>query len=726
MAVDNNDIKPVASSASAVRRFGIGVNVIVAIIMVAGIAGVVQAIAYAVPRRWDMTSSGVNSLSEGTENLLRGLEQNTRLTSLYFETDLEEPDQQRYRRAVQDLLELYASTNRGKVTAEWINPLSHHDKFKELTKRLRDKPASKKAIGAYAARVDKYTGEFDGLMRRLVATELDAIGALGGGLGEQGPPESLARVEFLLTRWRDTLGLKREEIDALMPLDNPQYAPAANNLKAVYADFIGALKNIARYGEEMLARNPDLGGGEADFLRDPGNRYASLIADLEAEQTALQELEPLKSDDVLMQLVPTGNAVLVETDEDAFVVDFSSVWPPINEQQRGPRVRFEDRAFKGEEKITAAILRATHKEQTAVVFVRYGGGPLFTGGFMPGQPPAPYTTMKQQLGDANFMVEEWDLKGSTTPPEIDPAPTRTIYVILKPTAPPRGQFGQPGQEPPFAESHRRAILDALGDDGRALFIAGWAPGPFGPIPSTYEYNDYLKDTWGLEIDTSALLIQTTETAPGRYNVTNRFFYNMGGCETTDHDIVRGARARELMLPWCAPINLPDTPPEGVKFDELVVLTGHPGIWGVKELQKYEAQFMERKSRGEKPYLTKEPGDLLGPFKLGVAAAKGDAKIVVVSSREFAVDEVAFARQFSIGPQGIVMRSRNPGNVTLLINSLHWLNDNTEFMNIGQPIDMAVLEIPDKSSERFVKVLTMFVWPALALCCGGVAWWVRRK
>jgi hypothetical protein len=240
------------------------------------------------------------------------------------------------------------------------------------------------------------------------------------------------------------------------------------------------------------------------------------------------------------------------------------------------------------------------------------------------------------------------------------------------------------------------------------------------MPSVYEYNDYLKDTWGINIDTSALLIEATEIAPDRFNVTNRFFYNMEDFEMGDHDIVRSGRARELVLPWCAPIDLPETPPDGVAYDKLVVHPLRKGIWGVKEIQKYEAQFNERK------YLTKESADLDGPFTLGVAATKGDAKIVVVGSREFAVDGVAFAQAASFGPQGLVIRSRNPGNVTLLVNSLHWLNDNTKFMNIGQPIDLAVLEIESKATERTVQVLTMFVWPALALCCGGMVWWVRRR
>jgi len=721
MAVDTGDTNPRATQASMGRRMLIGTNVILVIVLAGAVAAALQAIAYSVPRRWDMTSSGVNSLGEGTENLLRTLDSNVKLTSLYFETDLEEPDQQRYRRAVQDLLELYASTNRSRVTAEWINPLSDHDKFQELQQRQLEKPASKKAIGEYQARIDKYTGELDGRMRELVESELAAISSMSGSaMGKQTAPESVAPVEFLLLRWRDVLEGRREEVDMLMPLTNPQHAAAVSTLTRLYGDLADALGNITRHGEAVLSQTPDLPADQAEFFRRAGNRYASLLADVEAERTKLQELEPLKTDDVLTQLAPTSNPILVETDEESFVVDFSSIWPPMDESARGRQVRFEDRAFKGEEKVTSAILRATHKEQTAVIFVRYGGQPLFMGGFVPGQPPAPYSAMKQQLEDANFIVQEWDLKSSTTVPEIDPTPTRTIFIVLKPTPPARGQFGQQSQEPPFAESHRKAILDAIGDDGRALFIAGWAPGPFGPIPSTYEYTDYLQETWGITVDTSALLIETTEYAPGKYNVTKRDFYGMEGLEVGSHDIVKGGQARQLTLPWCAPLELADKAPEGVVYDKLVTLPPRDGIWGIRSIQKYEEQFRDQQ------YLTKEPDDLEGPFDLAVAATKGDAKVVVVSSRDFALDGVAFAKELSMGPQGFSFRSRNPGNVTLLVNALHWLNDNTEFMNVGQPIDMAVLEIKDKSTERVVQVLTMFVWPALALCCGGVVWWVRRR
>ena len=75
---------------------------------------------------------------------------------------------------------------------------------------------------------------------------------------------------------------------------------------------------------------------------------------------------------------------------------------------------------------------------------------------------------------------------------------------------------------------------------------------------------------------------------------------------------------------------------------------------------------------------------------------------------------------------IFMLTGQGGNIGLFINTLHWLNDNTEFMNVGQPIDSAVLAIPDESTVKTVQAITIGAWPALAMLCGVVAWWVRRR
>jgi len=185
MGVETKPSRPVERRAAG-RRVVFGTNVVVVTLIVIGIVVVLQLIAYSMPTRWDMTSSGVNSLSDGTENLLRDIDTNVTLTSLYFETDREDEDQPRYRRAVDDLLGLYEATNRTKVTSDWVNPLKDHEKFKKLLAGLRDKGAFKEEIEQYKERIDQYTDKSDGFdtqMRALVQGELDRVAALGGMMG---------------------------------------------------------------------------------------------------------------------------------------------------------------------------------------------------------------------------------------------------------------------------------------------------------------------------------------------------------------------------------------------------------------------------------------------------------------------------------------------------------------------------------------------------------------
>jgi hypothetical protein len=65
-------------------------------------------------------------------------------------------------------------------------------------------------------------------------------------------------------------------------------------------------------------------------------------------------------------------------------------------------------------------------------------------------------------------------------------------------------------------------------------------------------------------------------------------------------------------------------------------------------------------------------------------------------------------------------------VSLFVNALHWLAGNTQWMNLGRPIDTRVIDIAEGPSLTFVKVLSYGIWPALALLSGGIVWMIRRR
>jgi len=315
MAVEDSSAG--SKSVSTARRFLVGSNVIVSILLVGGIAAVLQAMAYSGPSPVDMTSSRVNSLTEGTENLIRDLDVNVRLTSLYFETDLEEEDQQRYRRAVSDLLDLYESTNRSSVAVDRINPLSDHEKYGKLRAGLLEKTAFKAETAAYLEHISKFQDDLFPRMGGLVQSELGLLSGLGSAFGGQPAASPTAPIEQVFEQWKSELQTAGERIEALMSTEIPQYSGVLREITSVYGSFVKTLKDVGAYSQAQIAGAGQMPASQAAYLREVSQRLSSLLSTIEEEQEQADGLEPLSVDDVFAQLGPTTNAILVETEDDA-------------------------------------------------------------------------------------------------------------------------------------------------------------------------------------------------------------------------------------------------------------------------------------------------------------------------------------------------------------------------------------------------------------------------
>jgi hypothetical protein len=719
MAVGHDAGTPTAAG----RRLKVGANVLVSIVLMLGIAGLVQYFGFAYSTRWSLSSSGLSTLSEPTEKLLRGLDSNIRITSLYFETDREDEDQGRFRQTAWDLLGLYQAANRSNVDVEWINPLKDVEKYNARLREITELPRFAAAVQAHRELIEHFEKELAPDISALLKAELDLTAELGG-VGISGETSPIAQVEAFLNEYSTVLGRLTAGIQANQEESPPAYGAAVQNIKTAYRTFLDMFDKLGRFAAAQLSGPSELPEPQAKFLREAAGRYYALSNKLREAQTQADALPALPYERVLEGLDTLSNAILITTDQDAVVVDFADVWAAIMPGGPQAATRFQSLAFKGEEALTSAILRATHQAQTAVVFVRYGGPALFFGGFAPNQPPAMMRQMKERLEDANFIVSEWDVQTQKTMPAFDPEPTRIIYVVRRPIPPPPGPFGQPPQEPPFSDADQKLVLDAIQSSGRALFMAGWVPGQQAGemlLPDVYKFNEHLDENWGVKIDTGTLLLFARSIAPGKYFFGGDQIVMHEGTQvaTSDHVIVSTPTARRLFLPMCAPIIMAQAPPTGVTITPLVTQPALDGIWGAQNVLKYQEQ-----SRGE--FVTKVEGDLEGPFTLAVAGEKDGAKMVLIGSDDFATDAIAAAAYHVLDAQGIAARPRYPGNMLLVVNALHWLNDDEAAMNIGTPIEQKVLEIPDESTRQVVKAVTVFAWPAAALLAGGVAWWIRRR
>lgn len=699
------------------RRVVVGINVGLMIVLAVALVAGLQWIGYAYSTnatRLDLTSSGVNSLSDGTVKLLAGLDRNVRITSTYFTTDLEDEDQARYRATVDDLIDLYRVSNRSKIVTETINPLQDHEKRKAMVDRLARMERFDKQAESYREVINTFQDAVAPEIGELVGGELARLEAFGALADTDA--RLISQVRQLCERIQQDMVITSREITDAQASETPAYGAATTIIRQVYTQVTQMLTSIGDVGTQVAASPGQLSPPVEEFFSGAAERYQPLLDDLKQHQEKLGTLPQLELEDILRQLGPMANAVLVETDKDARIVDFRSMWPASD--PNNSRAAFKDRRFAGEQKLTAAILQLTQEQQPAVVFVRFGGTPLLMGGFMPGQPPAPYAQMKGFLEDVNFSVHEWDLSTQEEMPGIDPEPSRVIFVVFPPVQPPPTQMGQPPQQPPFTDADLAKLTSAMGQNGRALFLAGYSMGQFG-MAAPYAYNEYLKENWGLELVADRLLLRAARVGPEKYQFQQAPIL-LDHVEFSNHPVVESLGRMRCILPFACPVTLHSPAPEGVTVERLAWIPRTEGLWAIKDVNYYvQQQGNEFIVRGEE--------DHEGEFTVAAAASSGDAKIIFVSSAEFATDRTALATEMVLTSRGLSFRERNPGNVAWFINSLHWLNDNTEWMDLGTPVDESTLAVESNSTAMsFVRVLAWFIWPGVAFVSGVIVWWVRRS
>ena len=693
----------------------VALNVVLMVVLAVALAAGLQWLAMTRLGRVDVTSSGINSLTEPTETLLKGLDQKITLTSLYFTTDLEDKDQDRYRSTVNDLLELYSVNNRSKVEFVAINPLQDHEERTALFKRLANRSLYKEQAAGHIEVIERFQNEFADRITTLLSEGQQQFQLFGklDGLAVQ----LIGQVSVMFEEMgRDTRTTDQRIKDALTS-DIPAYGSATTRLRQTYSNIIKDLEDITAVGAQVSKQTNGLPPPVLQFFGDAGSRYGSLVEDLKAQVTAIGELGPLDLDQIIRDLgTPDSNPILVETEEKATVIPFYKVWPSVNPNPGGSKS--EDRTFHGEQTVTSAILQLTQVSKPAVVFVRHGGAPMTSmGNPIMRQPKGTYAQMRTQLEDANFSVYEWDLATNTAPPAMDPAPSRTIYVVDRPTPPRSNPLQQGPQDPVFTPDKLVALKNAMGDAPRALFLGGYVFNEKGEA-ATNEYADYLKDTWGIEAEDDRVLLNIEPIEPGKYRFV-RDVFGMISASFGAHPITESLSAMRTVFPFVSPITLNDKP-EDVTHKKLAWIEKSDSVWSIKSIQSYFEQQTNE-------YIVPVDGDYTGEFVIGATAEKGDAKIVVINSTQFAADQIALAGPWILTPQGLKQIMSNPGNPTLFINALHWLNDNAEWMNLGSPIDYSTLNIKKGASSTLaVQVFATAVWPLLAAICGLGVYFARRR
>ncbi|MBN1344118.1 MAG: Gldg family protein [Phycisphaerae bacterium] len=746
MAIDKENKTTEASSEPVLRFKGrqwiVGANVLVVVVLSVGLLVFANYLAFRFNSKSDWTSTGVNSIGEQTQKLLDGLDQEVTLTSLYqtFQDPTYDAEARKFRTAVDDMLQLYQTERPSKINVASINPAKDRDKILALVDRLRKKTAYQGEAKKHKALIETFTNKLSGEIGQLLANEkkvlqehLDKSAELGS-VREYG---IILRNCQILAQQADRV---KEDVAALTGDELPKYTAAVDAIKGYYEQLKAALTEGGKWMADVdnwAKRNKIAKPADAAFFTDAPKRYAKLIDEVGKELDKAKDLPKLKLEDLDREVRP--DTIIVETSAEARVLSFDDVWPPRERGQFGqPQGSgFDSRKNAGELQISSAVLQLTQKEKTAVIFVRHGGQPLFFGGFMMGGRQAPYAAAKERLERANFIVKEWDVGAKKEPPEFEDGekPTRTIWVLLKPEAqePPPGMPPQMRQRPKmFGPPEREAVERAMGENPRVLVISGWIrpqqqmPMMMAPPPS-YEYNDWLKDKWGVEVQYGYPVLEWTSFEPGKMVPRGDPTSISRHYELTEQMIVEPLRSLKAVFPDAAPIKKQEKLPDGETIEELVVVPNRDDVWAESDFQGLVQEFQQKQST------SKGKMDVSGPFPIAIAAEKTQdgkvvSKMVLISSLRFAMDAVA--QQMAVMRQAdrLVMALNNPGNMDLFVNSIHWLNDNAGMIGKGiESRDIPRLyKLEPGTGQTIAKALAVAIWPAMALVAGLAVWFVRRR
>jgi hypothetical protein len=280
---------------------------------------------------------------------------------------------------------------------------------------------------------------------------------------------------------------------------------------------------------------------------------------------------------------------------------------------------------------------------------------------------------------------------------------------------------RPAPQPTMTDLERSAVQEAVAKSGMAIFLAS------GDMPE-YAYADYLRSTWGVDVQHTYVAVQFAPTGePGaetRFQIAG-WVMDSSLATFTNHEIGRPLESVPVGMVAAAPVRAfeGEQKPGGVRVEPILKTRETDTVWAVRNLQALAMR--QRNERGVRP----DPDDLKSPFPLAVAAEDPEKKrIVVFGSHRFMFDQVANYRQAMLVGGRIVLARVFPGNTDLFLNALHWVSGNAERIAVGPRSDDVprLTKLTPGFWTTFWKVFLIGVWPALILLLGAGVYLMRRR
>lgn len=436
------------------------------------------------------------------------------------------------------------------------------------------------------------------------------------------------------------------------------------------------------------------------------------------------------------------NIIVVEANQQVRVLGFDDVWPVRDQLSSGMAMQEErPRTFNGDATIGGAILSLTSKRPFATIVLTSFEvePPPQARQFMQPQrssiPLQALAALRERLKNANFAVKEWDLSKAGDAPPADEG-TERIFVFLPPAPPnpPNPFMGQQQPSRSFGEEERKRVEAVLANGGRGVFVATWEVtrsffGSFETPP--YGMDALLREGWGIVVDTPTRLfqIEPDTRAPNQFMVTIEKFNYMPLNNFSDHPIGAPLRNSRVIVTNACPVTAADKIPEGVTLEPVLSIPSSEEFIAadVNKVIEIINVIEDPESNG----IVQRDGfvkDAAVPVVMAARrAGDGNESRIVVFGTGYSLTDGYLNRPIQrMGEKGRVYYEGAPtSNADLMVNALHWLAGQEQWIAAGPVPAPAIRAIPPQQMTM-VKIGVWGVFPALVFIPGIMAWWSRRR
>lgn len=656
----------------ASRRIKYGLNVAVAAVAAVALVVLLNWVAYRQYVRFDLTATRKYSLSEQTEKVLRNLEGDHRVVTLFRVAG----PRLEY---VRDLIGDYAGYG-SSLRVEHIDPdleIAKRDAFLgSLLDRYQEK--LQPTVDAVAKGREALTAASQA-MAAMVEPLREA--AANPDLTDPQYKEFLASLQTVFMRQAEEVEAAQQGIEEALAQPLPEYPATLDRLRTQLQQIDEQIYAVVAERFTRSRGRQGVPSAVQDRLLGLADEVGRARTELQATVTALRDVAPVEEYTELVESLSaaTGgikDAVIVVGPQQVRVIDVAEMFREPDPSAAGGAAAGAaepEMQFVGEERLTGALLAMSIEKPAMVVFVAQGQQPALGDGTMRGQ----YDHVASRLRAANFRVEQWQPgggmrmgpmgpmpAGNTEPPVADEG-QKTIWVLTPTPVNPQDPMSmmQAGSaKGPVADALRAglekgdAALVMLASDTSAAFQAE------DPIVN-------LLDGYGIKPQLDRVIFREVQVAErGQTQPDMRFAITRWG-DALPVTAALGGMPALFMLP--TPIVV--SQPEGVQSWPLVKLSGDR-LWA-------ETGFGMMSDPRELKY---DPAEAVTEPVVAAAAQKGDARVIVTTAGgmpmlgprapNWASDGLTLVSALGAAGEQLVEAygAAYPANAELFVNSVYWL------------------------------------------------------